>query len=206
MLLTYSDFQQVAAGCFWCPIGCSADRLHSHLLGMIVNWPYSRWWKILFKHDLKVEQTYAFAKSNAKDIIAIGFKPEKTFIFSDFNLVGGLFYQNISRISRQITITQIHFWISGLVCTMFHVKLRVMTFFASVIISENAILLPFKLPPHFQTLFLKYFGKCQMLHVWFLALLIRYYFHIFDLRWSHLLILGSMFPSYTGCGHKTQIP
>jgi tryptophanyl-tRNA synthetase len=62
--------------------------------------------KFLFKHNLKVEQTYAFAKSNAKDIIAVGFKPEKTFIFSDFDFVGGAFYRNVSRISRQITITQ----------------------------------------------------------------------------------------------------
>lgn len=62
--------------------------------------------KFLFKQNLKVEQTYAFAKSNAKDIIAVGFKPEKTFIFSDFDYVGGEFYRNVSRISRQITITQ----------------------------------------------------------------------------------------------------
>ena len=62
--------------------------------------------KFLFKHELKVEQTYKFAIENAKDIIAVGFKPEKTFIFSDYDYVGGAFYKNVSKISRQITINQ----------------------------------------------------------------------------------------------------
>lgn len=62
--------------------------------------------KFLFKHQLKPEQTYAFAKQNAKDIIAIGFDVNKTFIFSDYDYVGGAFYRNVSKISRQITISQ----------------------------------------------------------------------------------------------------
>ena len=62
--------------------------------------------KFLFKHELKVEQTYKFAIENAKDIIAVGFKLEKTFIFSDYDFVGGPFYRNVSKISRQITINQ----------------------------------------------------------------------------------------------------
>lgn len=62
--------------------------------------------KFLFKHELKVEQTQKFALANAKDIIAVGFKPEKTFIFSDYDYVGGAFYRNVSKISRQITINQ----------------------------------------------------------------------------------------------------
>ena len=62
--------------------------------------------KFLFKHELKVEQTYEFAKQNARDIIAVGFKLEKTFIFSDYDFVGGPFYRNVSKISRQITINQ----------------------------------------------------------------------------------------------------
>jgi tryptophanyl-tRNA synthetase len=62
--------------------------------------------KFLFKHQLKPEQTYEFSKQNAKDIIAVGLHPEKTFIFSDYDYVGGEFYKNVSRISRQITISQ----------------------------------------------------------------------------------------------------
>ena len=62
--------------------------------------------KFLFKHELKPEQTYEFAKRNARDIIAVGFRLEKTFIFSDYDFVGGPFYRNVSKISRQITINQ----------------------------------------------------------------------------------------------------
>ncbi|TFK76571.1 tryptophanyl-tRNA synthetase [Pluteus cervinus] len=62
--------------------------------------------KFLFKHELKVEQTMGFSRQNAKDIIAVGFDLKKTFIFSNYNYVGGAFYQNISKISRQITFSQ----------------------------------------------------------------------------------------------------
>lgn len=62
--------------------------------------------KFIFKHELKVEQTKAYARQNARDIIACGFKLEKTFIFSDFDYVGGAFYENVSKISKQITYSQ----------------------------------------------------------------------------------------------------
>lgn len=44
--------------------------------------------KFLFKHELKAEQTQQFSRNNARDIIACGFKPDRTFIFSDFDYVG----------------------------------------------------------------------------------------------------------------------
>ncbi|KAG6903178.1 tryptophan--tRNA ligase [Termitomyces sp. Mi166 len=62
--------------------------------------------KFLFKHELKVEQTKAFARQNARDIIAVGFDLKKTFIFSNYDYMGGAFYQNVSKISRQITYSQ----------------------------------------------------------------------------------------------------
>lgn len=37
------------------------------------------------------------------DIIAIGFDPKKTFIFSDFEFVGGAFYKNIVRFAKRVT-------------------------------------------------------------------------------------------------------
>jgi len=99
--------------------GPSSDSMH---LGHMVPFLFTKWLqdvfdvplvvqltddeKFLFKHELKPEQTYEFAKKNAKDIIAVGFKLEKTFIFSDYDFVGGPFYRNVSRISRQITINQ----------------------------------------------------------------------------------------------------
>jgi len=62
--------------------------------------------KFLFKHELKPNQTRKFARENAKDIIACGFNSERTFIFSDYDYMGGVFYENVSRISRQISYNQ----------------------------------------------------------------------------------------------------
>ena len=45
--------------------------------------------KFLWK-DLKVEDALRLAKENAKDIIAVGFDPEKTFIFSDMEYIGSV--------------------------------------------------------------------------------------------------------------------
>lgn len=59
--------------------------------------------KFLFKHKLTIEDVKKFAKENAKDIVAVGFKPENTFIFSDLQYMGGGFYETVVRVSRQIT-------------------------------------------------------------------------------------------------------
>lgn len=40
--------------------------------------------------DLSVEESVRLARENAKDIIACGFDVSRTFIFTDFNFVGGL--------------------------------------------------------------------------------------------------------------------
>lgn len=58
--------------------------------------------KYYFK-DLTLEQCHGFAYENAKDIIAVGFNLEKTFIFSDLDYVGGPFYHNVVRIAGGIT-------------------------------------------------------------------------------------------------------
>jgi hypothetical protein len=42
---------------------------------------------------LSVEETRRLARENAKDIIACGFDVSRTFIFSDFEYVGGAFYR-----------------------------------------------------------------------------------------------------------------
>ncbi|KAF8636551.1 hypothetical protein AX17_003363 [Amanita inopinata Kibby_2008] len=99
--------------------GPSSDSMH---LGHMIPFVFTKWLqdvfdvplvvqltddeKFLFKHDLKVEHTKAFARQNARDIIACGFRLEKTFIFSNYNYIGGVFYENISKISRQITYSQ----------------------------------------------------------------------------------------------------
>lgn len=62
--------------------------------------------KFLFKPNLKIEDVQRFSRENAKDIIACGFIPEKTFIFSDLSYVSGPFYHNVVRIARAITYNQ----------------------------------------------------------------------------------------------------
>ncbi|CAO3690053.1 unnamed protein product [Umbelopsis ramanniana] len=99
--------------------GPSSDSMH---LGHLVPFLFCQWLqdvfdaplviqltddeKFLFKPNLTVEKCREFARQNAKDIIACGFNPEKTFIFSDFDHVGGEFYHNVVKISRCITTNQ----------------------------------------------------------------------------------------------------
>ncbi|KAI6043003.1 hypothetical protein EDC04DRAFT_2891282 [Pisolithus marmoratus] len=99
--------------------GPSSDSMH---IGHMIPFVFTKWLhdvfnvplviqltddeKFLFKHELKAEQTREFSYSNARDIIAIGFDLKKTFIFSDFDYVGGAFYRNVVKISRQISFNQ----------------------------------------------------------------------------------------------------
>ena len=62
--------------------------------------------KFLWK-DLTVEETKRMALDNAKDIIALGFDQNKTFIFSDFRHVGGTFYENMLQIMKHVTFNQV---------------------------------------------------------------------------------------------------
>ncbi|EFA07367.1 tryptophan--tRNA ligase, cytoplasmic [Tribolium castaneum] len=64
--------------------------------------------KFLWK-DLKMEEVHKMTMENAKDIIAVGFDPEKTFMFSDLNYIGQCpeFYQNMVRIQRCVTFNQV---------------------------------------------------------------------------------------------------
>lgn len=48
-----------------------------------------------------------YAHENCKDIIALGFDPKKTFIYTDYEYMGGHFYQNISEFESLITNNQI---------------------------------------------------------------------------------------------------
>lgn len=43
--------------------------------------------KFIFKDDLTLEEAHRLAYENAKDIIACGFDPDKTLIFSGINLI-----------------------------------------------------------------------------------------------------------------------
>lgn len=62
--------------------------------------------KFLFK-DLKLADAKKLALENAKDIIALGFDMNKTFIFSDFMHIGGAFYENMIDIMKHVTFNQV---------------------------------------------------------------------------------------------------
>eukprot|EP00798_Chlamydomonas_sp_ICE-L_P031871 gene31871-7079_t len=56
---------------------------------------------------IDIDESRRLARENAKDIIACGFDVNKTFIFSDFEYVGGAFYRNIVRIQRCVPMNQV---------------------------------------------------------------------------------------------------
>ncbi len=55
--------------------------------------------QVPFRRNLSADEAYRLGKENIKDIIACGFDPAKTFIFSDYDYMGGKFYRNIIEIS-----------------------------------------------------------------------------------------------------------
>ena len=61
--------------------------------------------KFLWK-DLSIEEANRLAFENAKDIIACGFDPNKTFIFADTEYMSPPFYRNVCRIQKFVTFNQ----------------------------------------------------------------------------------------------------
>jgi tryptophanyl-tRNA synthetase len=55
--------------------------------------------------DLALDEAHRLGFENAKDIIACGFAPEKTFIFSDLDYIGAL-YPNVLRVQKAVTYNQ----------------------------------------------------------------------------------------------------
>jgi len=61
--------------------------------------------KYLFsKKPCTVDEMRSFVRGNARDILAVGFDVKKTFLFNDFDFMGGAFYQNVVKVSRCITL------------------------------------------------------------------------------------------------------
>ncbi|XP_076645297.1 tryptophanyl-tRNA synthetase [Halictus rubicundus] len=101
--------------------GPSSDSMH---LGHLVPFMFCKWLQDAFNiplviqlsddekaiwKNLKIEDAIKLSYSNAKDIIALGFKPDKTFIFSNLEHIGtnSAFYQNMIRIQRSVTFNQV---------------------------------------------------------------------------------------------------
>jgi tryptophanyl-tRNA synthetase len=64
--------------------------------------------KYYFKDGLPLEEANRLARANAKDIIACGFNPKKTWIFSNLETVGGSLYRNIVLIMKHTTGNTVH--------------------------------------------------------------------------------------------------
>ena len=62
--------------------------------------------KFFHKQELTLEKTYEMGKSNIKDIIAFGFDPKKTFIFSDVDYIHTL-YPNVCKVQRALTLNNV---------------------------------------------------------------------------------------------------
>eukprot|EP01018_Ginkgo_biloba_P014987 Gb_01767 [translate_table: standard] len=99
--------------------GPSSEALH---LGHLVPFMFTKYLQDAFKvplviqltddekcmwKNLTVEESQRLARENAKDIIACGFDITRTFIFSDFDYVGGAFYKNMVRIAKCVTLNQV---------------------------------------------------------------------------------------------------
>ncbi len=96
-----------------------SEKVH---LGHITVWKFTKWlqdrfgaelWfqltddeKFLFKKDLSLEETHRLAYENALDVIALGFDPEKTFIFSDLDYSKTL-YKEALKVAKRITFSTV---------------------------------------------------------------------------------------------------
>lgn len=101
--------------------GPSSEAMH---LGHLVPFLFTKWLQEVFDvplviqltddekflwKDLKQEECMRLAWENVKDIIALGFDVNKTFIFSDFTFMGQCpeFYQNVVKIQKCVTYNQV---------------------------------------------------------------------------------------------------
>jgi tryptophanyl-tRNA synthetase len=53
-----------------------------------------------------LDKYHEMGQANIADIVACGFKPEKTFIFSDLDYIGKAFYRNVVLMAKTLTVTQ----------------------------------------------------------------------------------------------------
>ncbi|XP_027334406.1 tryptophan--tRNA ligase, cytoplasmic [Abrus precatorius] len=98
--------------------GPSSESLH---LGHLIPFMFTKYLQDTFKvplviqltddekffwKNLTIEDCRRLARENAKDIIACGFDISKTFIFADFNYVGGSFYTNMIEVAKRVTYNQ----------------------------------------------------------------------------------------------------
>ncbi|KAI4189151.1 MAG: hypothetical protein L6R41_001650 [Letrouitia leprolyta] len=98
----------------------SSESLH---IGHSIPFEFARWlqvvlqaplvimltddMKLLHSKTLTVYDVRRFSMDNAKDILAFGFDPKKTFLFSNLDFVGGALYENNIGVARYISMKSI---------------------------------------------------------------------------------------------------
>ena len=98
--------------------GPSSESLH---MGHLIPFRFTKWLQDVFDcplviqltddekflwKDLGLAECHRLAFENAKDIIACGFRPDKTFIFSDLNYYNEM-YTTILEIEKRVTFNQV---------------------------------------------------------------------------------------------------
>merc|ERR1719362_1278986 len=101
--------------------GPSSDSMH---MGHLIPFIFTKWLQDVFNvplviqltddekfffKDLKLDECQRLAWENTKDIIAIGFDVNKTFIFQDTKFMGQCpeFYENVVKIQNAVTYNQV---------------------------------------------------------------------------------------------------
>ncbi|KAH7685166.1 Tryptophan--tRNA ligase protein [Dioscorea alata] len=99
--------------------GPSSEALH---LGHLIPFMFTKYLQDAFKvplviqltddekcmwKNISVEDSKRLARENARDIIACGFDVTRTFIFSDFNYLGGKFYENMVKVANCVTFNKV---------------------------------------------------------------------------------------------------
>ena len=99
--------------------GPSSESLH---LGHLIPFHFTAWLQKAFKvplviqltddekflwKDMALEECERLGRENAKDIIACGFDPKRTFIFSDVNYMCTPMYKNMMKIAKCVTLNQV---------------------------------------------------------------------------------------------------
>jgi tryptophanyl-tRNA synthetase len=64
--------------------------------------------KYYFKDNLPLNEANRLTRENAKDIIDYGFNPQKTFIFSNLETVGGALYRNVVLVMKHTSGNMVH--------------------------------------------------------------------------------------------------
>ena len=97
--------------------GPSSEALH---LGHLVPFMFTKYLQDVFQvplviqltddekflwRGLELDEARRLSRENTKDIIACGFDVRRTFIFTNFDYMGGEFYRNVVRFQRQVTST-----------------------------------------------------------------------------------------------------